>query len=158
MPTTPSNPVFAVGTVATYQLYDAKGDLIGTPIKFRRLRGLTPANMTRTVADVTDIEDFEIRRRPVRRDPGTLSLTLGLTDEAKADNQWCELRDLFEAGTIMQIVLNLPGTFDDTGTDPNIKGDIFIYDGFISGLGQPDVSAGSDEMLTYSLEFQRTKF
>lgn len=154
MPT--SDPCFAVGTTATYQTYDATGALTGTPIKFTRLRGFSVNTKSRTVADVSDIEDEEIRRRPVRRDPGTLTLTLGLTNQDKADNQYIKLDKLLIDGTMLRIVVNLPGTFDDAGTTPNVAGDILKFDGFFSSIGTPDIAVGNDEMLTYTAEFQRT--
>jgi len=134
MPTPAFNPVFAVGTRASYQAYDNAGALTGTATTFLNLRGIGAGSKTRTVADVTSIQDTNIKRRPAKRDPGTVSLTLGL------------------------IAIDLPGVFDDATTTPSVTSALYTFDGFISSISTPEISAGSDEMLTYTVEIQRTAF
>jgi hypothetical protein len=157
MPAAAYNPVFAVGTKASYQAYDATGVLTGTAATFLNLRGIGAGSKTRTIADVTSIQDTNIKRRPAKRDPGTVSLTLGLTDVTKATNEWTVLEKYWNDGTMLQIAIDLPGTFDDAGTAPTSSA-MYTFDGFISSISTPEISAGSDEMLTYTVEIQRTAF
>ena len=152
------NPVFAVGTKATYQAYDNTGALTGAATQFGNLRGIGAGTKTRTVADVTSIQDTDIKRRPAKRDPGTVSLTLGLMDTAKATNEWTVLEGFWKSGTMLQIAIDLPGTFDDATTNPTATPAMYSFDGFIVSISTPEISAGSDDMLTYTVEMQRTAF
>ena len=152
------NPVFAVGTKATYQAYDNTGALTGTATQFGNLRGIGAGTKTRTVADVTSIQDADIKRRPAKRDPGTVSLTLGLMDTAKANNEWTVLEGFWKNGTMLQVAIDLPGTFDDATTTPTTTPAMYSFDGFIVSISTPEISAGSDDMLTYTVEMQRTAF
>ena len=152
------NPVFAVGTKATYQAYDNTGALTGTATQFGNLRGIGAGTKTRTVADVTSIQDADIKRRPAKRDPGTVSLTLGLMDTAKATNEWTVLEGFWKNGTMLQVAIDLPGTFDDATTTPTTTPAMYSFDGFIVSISTPEISAGSDDMLTYTVEMQRTAF
>jgi len=158
MPTAAYNPVFAVGTKASYQAYDNTGALTGTATNFLNLRGIGAGSKTRTIADVTSIQDTNIKRRPAKRDPGTVTLTLGLTDVAKATNEWTVLEKFWSDGTMLQIAIDLPGSFDDAATTPTASPAMYTFDGFISSISTPEISAGSDEMLTYTVEIQRTAF
>lgn len=158
MPTPAFNPVFAVGTRASYQAYDNAGALTGTATTFLNLRGIGAGSKTRTVADVTSIQDTNIKRRPAKRDPGTVSLTLGLTDVTKATNEWTVLEKFWNDGTMLQIAIDLPGVFDDATTTPTVTSALYTFDGFITSISTPEISAGSDEMLTYTVEIQRTAF
>lgn len=153
-----NNPVFATGTVATHQAYDATGALTGTAKNFANLRGIGAGTKTRTIADVTSIQDVDMKRRPAKRDPGTVTLTLGLTDEAKATNEWTILEGYWSNGTMLEIAVNLPGTFDDPTTTPAVTPAMYTFSGFIVSISTPEISATSDDMLTYTVEMQRTKF
>jgi len=107
---------------------------------------------------VTSIQDTDIKRRPAKRDPGTVTLTLGLMDTAKATNEWTVLEGFWKNGTMLQVAIDLPGTFDDATTTPTTTPAMYSFDGFIVSISTPEISAGSDDMLTYTVEMQRTAF
>ena len=154
-----ANPVFALGAKVLYQEWDtaaATPVLKGTATEFARLRGLGSSTKTRTIADVTTISDQEMRRRPARKDPGTLQITLGLTDTPKATNEWKILEKFYADGAMVQISVDLAGTFDDGSTGPPVVPTMFTFNGFISGISTPAIESGSDEALTYTVDFQLT--
>ena len=152
------NPVFSVGTKCTHQAYDAAGTLTGAAVQFMNLRGIGAGTKTRTVADVTSIQDLDMKRRPAKRDPGTVSLTLGVLDTDKKTNEWTILEKYWSDGTMLQIAIDLAGTFDDATTTPSASPALYTFNGFITSISTPEISAGSDEMLTYTVEMQRTAF
>jgi len=87
---------------------------------------------------------------PAKKDFGTVQLTFNLLDDTSASNEKVALEASWAAGDYIQIVINLPGTFDDTG-DNQTK-----YNGFISSVGSPEVAV-SDDVLTYTVEFTLTE-
>ena len=159
-----SNPVFALGARVSYQEWDLAATtpvLKGTAVEFARLRGLGSSTKTRTIADVTTISDLEIRRRPARKDPGTLQITLGVTDVAQATNEWKILEKFWNDGAMIQIAVDLSGAWDGNfagpgGTPPAVVPTMYVFNGFISGISTPAVESGSDEALTYTVDFQLT--
>ena len=154
-----ANPVFALGAKVSYQEWDTAAvapALKGTAVDFARLRGLGSSTKTRTIADVTTISDQEIRRRPARKDPGTLQITLGVTDTPQATNEWKILEKFWSDGAMLQITVDLAGTFDDPVTNPTAVPRMFLFNGFISGISTPAIESGSDEALTYTVDFQLT--
>jgi hypothetical protein len=159
-----SNPVFALGAKISYQEWDttaATPTLKGAATEFARLRGLGSSTKTRTIADVTTISDLEIRRRPARKDPGTLQITLGLTDEAIVSNEWKKLEKFYADGSMIQIAVDLAGAWDGSfagpgGTPAAVLPTMFVFNGFISGISTPPIEAGSDEALNYTVDFQLT--
>ena len=157
------NPVFALGARVTFQEWDTAASpavLKGTAVDFARLRGLGSSTKTRTVADVSTISDLEIRRRPARKDPGTLQITLGVTDAPQATNEWKKLEKLWDDGAMLQIAVDLSGTWDGNFAGPSgtpaAVPTMFIFNGFISGITTPPIESGSDEALTYTVDFQLT--
>jgi hypothetical protein len=154
-----ANPVFALGAKVSYQEWDTAAvtpALKGTAVDFARLRGLGSSTKTRTIADVTTISDQEIRRRPARKDPGTLQITLGVTDTPQATNEFKVLEKYWSDGAMLQITVDLAGTFDDASTGPPVVPRMFTFNGFISGISTPAIESGSDEALTYTVDFQLT--
>jgi hypothetical protein len=158
-----SNPVFSLGAKISYQEWDltaAAPTLKGTPTEFARLRGLGSSTKTRTIADVTTISDLEIRRRPARKDPGTLQITLGLTDDAIASNEWKKLEKFYSDGSMIQIAVDLAGAWDGSFAGPSgtpaAVPTMFVFNGFISGISTPPIESGSDEALNYTVDFQLT--
>lgn len=158
-----NNPVFALGAKVSYQEWDTTAStpvLKGTAVEFARLRGLGSSTKTRTIADVTTISDLEIRRRPARKDPGTLQITLGVTDTPQATNEWKILEKFWSDGAMIQIAVDLSGTWDGNfagpGGTPTAVTTMYVFNGFISGISTPAVESGSDEALTYTVDFQLT--
>ena len=154
-----NNPVFALGAKISYQEWDTSAStpaLKGAAVEFARLRGLGSSTKTRTIADVTTISDLEIRRRPARKDPGTLQITLGVTDTPQATNEWKILEKFWSDGAMIQISVDLSGTWADKTTTPAVLPQLFVFNGFISGISTPAVESGSDEALTYTVDFQLT--
>ena len=154
------NPVFPLGAKVYHQEWDTTANpatLKGTPVEFARLQGLGSSTKTRTIADVTTISDQEIRRRPARKDPGTLQITLGLTDTApQATNEFKVLEKYWADGAMIQISVDLAGTFDDATTTPTAAPRMFTFNGFISGISTPPIEAKSDEAMTYVVDLQLT--
>ena len=156
MPTASNNPVFPTGSKVSFQAYDQAGVLTGTPANFLALKGTAASAMTRSVVDVTTIMDTEIKRRPGRLDPGTCTLTLGLMDVPAATNEWTVLKKFFTDGTILHIVYDIPGTFDEVaGTPPK---HMFEYDGFISSHAIPAIDGKSEAQMEYEIIIQKTNF
>jgi len=125
-----SNPVFALGAKISYQEWDTSAStpaLKGAAVEFAR-----------------------------RKDPGTLQITLGVTDTPQATNEWKILEKFWSDGAMIQISVDLSGTWDDKTTTPAVLPQLFLFNGFISGISTPAVESGSDEALTYTVDFQLT--
>jgi hypothetical protein len=152
------NPVFAQGTVCRFNKYQPDGTITGTGTKFVSLKGISAGAMTRTISDTTTIESTQIKRRPARMDPGTVTLTLGLVDKIAAQNEFTVLKDAFTAGSMLKIEIDLAGTWDDALPGPPAVDGLFTFSGFISSLSTPPIDSKSDNQLEYEVIIQRTEF
>jgi hypothetical protein len=153
-----ANFVFAQGTKVTWQQWDktkSPWELIGVPVEFKAIKSVGASTKTRSIADVTTLKDDTVRKMPAKRDLGSLQLTFNLLDEAAATNERVLLGKAWQDGEYLQIVLDLPGDFDDVPPSGH-NDNTMSFDGFISSISTPEVAV-SDEPLTYTVEFTLTK-
>jgi hypothetical protein len=141
----PDNVVFAAGTTATYKNNGSAG--AGTALD--GLISIGANTKTRTETEITELSGLVIRKRPVRTDPGTVTFNFLVKDTAPATNQWTTLSALVDAGTLIDITVNLPGTFDNTTQ-------LFpTFTGYLKDISSADIQAG-DDRLSYTVTMQQT--
>ena len=141
----PDNVVFAAGTTATYKNNGASG--AGTALD--GLISIGANTKTRTETEITELSGLVIRKRPVRTDPGTVAFNFLVKDTAPATNQWTTLSALVDAGTLIDITVNLPGTFDNsTQLFPT-------FTGYLKEISSADIQTG-DDRLSYTVTMQQT--
>jgi hypothetical protein len=141
----PDNVVFAAGTTATYK----NPTSTGTAVALDGLISIGANPKTRTDTDITELSGLILRKRPVRTDPGTVSLTFNMKDTAPSTNQFTVLSALVDAGTLIDVIVNLPGTFDNTTQL------IPVLTGYLKDITTPEIATGDDK-LTYSVTLQQT--
>lgn len=141
----PDNVVFAAGTTATYKNNGTAG--AGTALD--GLISIGGNSKTRTDTDITDLSGLVIRKRPVRTDPGTVAFNFLVKDTAPATNQWTTLSALVDAGTLVDVTVNLPGTFDNT--TPLFP----TFTGYLKEITTPEIATG-DDRLSYTVTMQQT--
>lgn len=141
----PDNVVFAAGTTATYKNNGSAG--AGTALD--GLISIGANTKTRTETEITELSGLVIRKRPVRTDPGTVTFNFLVKDTAPATNQWTTLSALVDAGTLIDITVNLPGTFDNTTQ-------LFpTFTGYLKDISSADIQTG-DDRLSYTVTMQQT--
>jgi len=136
-------PVFSSGATATL-----KDEPSGTPVTLNNIKTISGNDAVIAFGDVTTIDLLKLKKRPNRDDPGTITLTFLLTDDAIATNQMVTLRTKRTNRQKVTLTVNLPGSWDDGSS-------IISYTGYLSSFGQPEISV-SDEALTYTVGLQVT--
>ena len=80
-------PVFSSGATATL-----KDEPSGSPVALNNIKTISGNDAVIAFGDVTTIDLLKLKKRPNRDDPGTITLTFLLTDDAIATNQMVTLR------------------------------------------------------------------
>jgi hypothetical protein len=118
----------------------------GTATAVSNLKSIGSNEAARAMADVTGLSDTAIKRKPARKDPGTVEFVIYVDNTAPATNSYTTWTAARDAGSKTTLAVNLPDSFDDSTP-------LFSYTGYVASVTTPEIAAG-DDALTFSVNLQ----